>query len=245
MPGLGGGASSANSLSSLPKPKIILDSATEPITGLVFRERLVPSTSGRVGASASNEVHLFVVSTGKVMVAHVGGKKIGNSEPKVLDDFGGSLGCVVGVKGLGEGAEEGAESGDSRAGETMAVARDEAVYMYGTEARGACFAYEGTPLLFCFPNPMTLIALSRPFPHFHLFSFPSIDQALNRPFTPRQTPLSSSPLLSSHLNPPLRRQSATLLARIQPARPRRTSRVCRSSISRTSSSLTLARSKRE
>ena len=110
--------SPASPLTSLPKPKILLDSSQEPITGLVFRERTL-------------DIHLWVVTTVKVMVGHVSGKRSGG-ELRVLDEFGAGLGCVKAMEAGGEGREGG-----------MVLARDEAVYLYGTEARGMSYAYEG------------------------------------------------------------------------------------------------------
>ncbi|KAL7410424.1 hypothetical protein BDY24DRAFT_436415 [Mrakia frigida] len=109
--------SPASPLTSLPKPKILLEgSGAEPITGLVFRER-------------TQDIHLWVVTTGRVMVGHVAGKRSGG-ELRVLDEFGAGLGCVKGL------VDESGEGG-------MVLARDEAVYLYGTEARGMSYAYEG------------------------------------------------------------------------------------------------------
>lgn len=48
----------------------------------------------------------------------------------MLDEFGAGLGCVKAM------ANEGDAGG-------MVLARDEAVYLYGTEARGMSYAYEG------------------------------------------------------------------------------------------------------
>jgi hypothetical protein len=51
----------------------------------------------------------------------------GGAAPHVLDDIGASLNCSVVMP-----------SGD------VVLARDEAVYVYGPEGRGACYALEGT-----------------------------------------------------------------------------------------------------
>ena len=112
--------SSSTSLSALPKARVLLEAPTEPITGLGFRE---PSAAQ---AEESPHLHLFATTTNRVLCFQVSGKGSG-SAPRVLDEVGGALGCA---------------QMDWRARD-MIVARDEAIYVYGTEGRGASVAYEG------------------------------------------------------------------------------------------------------
>ncbi|OSD08241.1 hypothetical protein PYCCODRAFT_1429303 [Trametes coccinea BRFM310] len=108
--------STSGSLSTLPKPRVIHESATEPITGLGFREP----------AEDSPNVYLFIVTTSRVLCYQASGKGSGGT-PAVVDDIGAGLGCAT---------------MDWKAREVV-VARDEAIYLFGTESRGACYAYEG------------------------------------------------------------------------------------------------------
>ncbi|EJD02144.1 uncharacterized protein FOMMEDRAFT_20927 [Fomitiporia mediterranea MF3/22] len=112
--------SSSTALSALPKSRTLLEAPTEPITGLGFRE---PSAAH---AEEAPHLHLFVTTTSRVLCFQVSGKGSGGS-PRVVDEVGGNLGCAV---------------MDWRARDIV-VARDEAIYMYGTEGRGASVAYEG------------------------------------------------------------------------------------------------------
>ncbi|KAI9065075.1 hypothetical protein FKP32DRAFT_1675090 [Trametes sanguinea] len=108
--------STSGSLSTLPKPRVIHESPTEPITGLGFREP----------ADDSPNVYLFIVTTNRVLCYQASGKGSGGT-PAVVDDIGAGLGCAT---------------MDWKAREVV-VARDEAIYLFGTESRGACYAYEG------------------------------------------------------------------------------------------------------
>lgn len=110
--------SGSTTLTALPKPRIILEAPTEPITGLGFRE---PSAS-----EDSPHLYLFVVTTNRVLCYQATGKGSGGS-PVVVDEVGAALGCAV---------------MDWRA-KDMVVARDEAIYLCGTDGRGPSLAYEG------------------------------------------------------------------------------------------------------
>lgn len=110
--------SSSSALTALPKPRTILESPTEPITGLGFRE---PGIS-----EESPHLHLFVVTTSRVLCYQASGRGSGGT-PVVVDEVGGAVGCAV---------------MDWRARD-MVVARDEAIYVYSTEGRGPSVAYEG------------------------------------------------------------------------------------------------------
>lgn len=115
--------SGSNSLTALPKPKTVHESPSEPITGLGFRE---PQSTPNTGDKSDALLHLFIVTTNRVLSYVASGKGSGNT-PTVVDE----VGC-----GLGSAAM------DPRAKE-MVVARDEAIYMCGPDGRGACYAYEG------------------------------------------------------------------------------------------------------
>ncbi|PKC62550.1 vacuolar protein sorting protein VPS11 [Rhizophagus irregularis] len=67
---------------------------------------------------------LFIVTINKVLTCITPIK----SQPIIIDEQGCALGCAV----ISDITHE------------MVVAKDEGIYFYGTEGRGACFAYEGT-----------------------------------------------------------------------------------------------------
>ncbi|WVQ96313.1 hypothetical protein IAU59_003417 [Kwoniella sp. CBS 9459] len=106
---------SPTALTSLPKARVIHESH-EPITGLGFRE---PSLDDPVPG-----VSLFIVTTNRVLSATVSGK---GGEARTIDELGCGLGCAI----MDWDRKE------------MIVARDEAIYLYGPDGRGACYAYEG------------------------------------------------------------------------------------------------------
>ena len=108
--------STSGSLSTLPKPRVIHESPTEPITGLGFREP----------TEETPYVYLFIVTTNRTLCYQASGKGSGGA-PAVVDEIGAGLGCAT---------------MDWKAREIV-VARDEAIYRCGTESRGACYAYEG------------------------------------------------------------------------------------------------------
>ncbi|GAA95494.1 uncharacterized protein L969DRAFT_85167 [Mixia osmundae IAM 14324] len=104
---------------TLAKPKAVPSFSSEPITGLEF------------WTSAAQQQALWIVTTSKVWSYTLTGKASGNA-PTITDELGAPLRCVASMP-----------NGD------MVLARSEALYVYGSEGRGACFAYEG---------PKTLIA---------------------------------------------------------------------------------------
>ena len=73
---------------------------------------------------------LLFVTTNRVLCYQASGKGSGGT-PITVDEIGAGLGCAT---------------MDWKAREVV-VARDEAIYLCGTESRGACYAYEGTPTL--------------------------------------------------------------------------------------------------
>lgn len=128
---------SSGSLTTLPKPRTIHESPTEPITGLGFREPIPHSLNGTAPDTAlkhsreptdqtSPNLYLFVVTTNHVLVYQATGRGAGSSSATAVDEVGAALGCAV--------------MSDSN----MIVARDEAIYMCAIEGRGNAFAYEGT-----------------------------------------------------------------------------------------------------
>lgn len=107
---------SSNSLTSLPKPRTINDSANDPITGLGFKEPTEDSPN----------YSLFIVTINRVLSYQVTGKGSGGL-PSVVDEIGCGLGCAT----------------MNWKAQNITVAKDEAIYVCGTEGRGACYAYEG------------------------------------------------------------------------------------------------------
>ncbi|WWC62862.1 uncharacterized protein I303_105460 [Kwoniella dejecticola CBS 10117] len=111
---------SPTSLNALPKARVIHES-NEPITGLGFREG--GQETGSASASSSG-IALLIVTTNRILSAPVSGK---GGETRTIDELGCGLGCAV----MDWNRKE------------MIVARDEAIYLYNAEGRGACYAYEG------------------------------------------------------------------------------------------------------
>ena len=110
--------SGSTTLTALPKARIVIEAPTEPITGLGFRE---PTAS-----EETPHLYLFIVTTNRVLCYQASGKGSGGS-PVVVDEAGAGLGCAV---------------MDWRA-KDMVVARDEAIFLCGTDGRGPSLAYEG------------------------------------------------------------------------------------------------------
>ncbi|EGG05555.1 uncharacterized protein MELLADRAFT_87824 [Melampsora larici-populina 98AG31] len=97
----------------LPKPKVVY-SSPEPITGLGFN----PS-------KPNSNISLFIVTTAKVLTYVTSGKGAGNA-PLLIDDLGAGIGCI-------EVYQDG----------SLVLANDSALYLYGSEGRQACLAYDG------------------------------------------------------------------------------------------------------
>jgi hypothetical protein len=108
--------SGSNSLTALPKPRVVHESSTDPVTGLGFKEP----------ADDNPNVHLFIVTINTVLCYQASGRGSGGT-PTVIDQ----VGC-----GLGNATM------DWRAKDVV-VARDEAIYTCNTEGRGGSVAYEG------------------------------------------------------------------------------------------------------
>ncbi|KAH9816890.1 hypothetical protein DFH28DRAFT_1094775 [Melampsora americana] len=103
----------------LPKPKVVY-SSPEPITGLGFNSP-IQSTSSKPNSNLS----LFIVTTAKVLTYVTSGKGAGNA-PLLIDDLGAGIGCTEIYK---DGS--------------LIIANQSALYIYGTEGRQACLAYDG------------------------------------------------------------------------------------------------------
>lgn len=119
---------SPTALTSLPRARVVHESP-EPITGLGFREPTTSSATTTNSRAPENEktsgqISLLIVTTNRVLVASTSAK---GGDARTIDEMGCGLGCAV-------------MDWERR---EMIVARDEAVYVYGAEGRGACYAYEG------------------------------------------------------------------------------------------------------
>ena len=108
----------STSLTALPKARVVHDGASDPVTGLGFREPTHDSPN----------VYLFIVTINRVLMYQVSGKGQGGT-PTAVDEVGCALGCAT----MDQDARE------------IVVARDEAIYLCGVDGRGACYAYEGAP----------------------------------------------------------------------------------------------------
>ncbi|KAI0263429.1 hypothetical protein BC834DRAFT_971409 [Gloeopeniophorella convolvens] len=106
----------SSSSNSLPKPRTVHESPTEPVTALGFREP----------ADDAPATHLFIATTNRVLAYQAAGRGSGGAAREV-HEAGAALGCAV---------------MDWRTRD-MVVARDEAIYICGVETRGSSYAYEG------------------------------------------------------------------------------------------------------
>ena len=89
----------------------------EPVTGVEFRE-------------GSKITTLYLSTTGRILTLIVLGR--GQGQPaRVLEEAGCSVGCMT---------------VDRRSGDIVVV-RDDAIYYYGPNGRGSCYAYEGPKTL--------------------------------------------------------------------------------------------------
>lgn len=91
----------------------IVHESEEPITGLEFR-------------ADSKLTTLYVATTSRILKLVISGR--GQGQPaKTVEDAGCGVGCMT---------------VDSRNGDIVVV-RDDAIYYYGIDGRGPCFAYDG------------------------------------------------------------------------------------------------------
>ncbi|KAL8281285.1 hypothetical protein RQP46_006319 [Phenoliferia psychrophenolica] len=108
---------------SLGKLRVLYE-GKEPITGLGFR-----TTAASASGHRSTTTTLFILTTSHVLSYPISASSKSSATATVLDDLGSALGCCA-VMETAEGAR-------------MVVARDEAVYVYGSDGREGCYAYEG------------------------------------------------------------------------------------------------------
>jgi hypothetical protein len=123
--------------SSFPKARVVWEgTAAEPITGLGFKlsgqmesyDAPMGSTVGDLRQDknpGSDSVGLFIVTTNKTLALPVISGK--GSEPRLLEESGAPLNCSV----------------MDHTHRCLVIAREDGIYIYDTEARGACYAYEG------------------------------------------------------------------------------------------------------
>lgn len=139
-------ASSAHTPAGIPKPKLVHSSPSDPVTGLGFhvasqgtpayRNTITNPTSRAIapaatGAAPSGNVTLFIVTTHQILSYSMTptGKALPGSpsHATVMDDVGAALGCTT-MLSNGE----------------IVLAKDEAIFVYGTEGRGQSYFYEGS-----------------------------------------------------------------------------------------------------
>ncbi|KAI3602873.1 vacuolar membrane protein [Moniliophthora roreri] len=153
-------AASSTSLTAIPKPRVIHESPTEPVTGLGFREPTpAPAhdskSKDKIENMADPNLYLFISTTNHVLVYQATGRGSG-ANASVVDEIGCGLGCATmdgGISALIHGeslttiqaghANIGKGMGGRDSGRVMFVAREEALYMVGIDGRGNCFAHEG------------------------------------------------------------------------------------------------------
>lgn len=129
------------------KLRILSEGNKEPITNI-----------GIADASSSGTPTLFILTTSEILALPLppshGSSRHKATTPTVLDDLGAAVGCAKIMRlGLGRGIGE-----DGETAERMVVAREEAIYVYGSEGREGCWAYEGE----CFVRSPASISLSFP-----------------------------------------------------------------------------------
>lgn len=95
------------------------------------------------GSSDASPPTLFILTTSEILALPLppshGSHRSKNSTPTTLDDLGAAVGCAKIMRlGLGRGMGEEGETA-----ERMVVAREEAIYVYGSDGREGCWAYEG------------------------------------------------------------------------------------------------------
>lgn len=153
---------SPQAITSFPKARTVWEgSLAEPITGLGFRDPLSPlyediggeNESGSNTASKAKQkereakvvTSLFITTTNKtIVIPSVTGR---GTDPRILEETEGvGLGCAV-------------MDGNAR---DLIVGRDEGIYLYGLEGRGAVLAYEG-PKASIHSHGQSLVIVSPPF----------------------------------------------------------------------------------
>lgn len=141
------------------RQRVIFESE-EPITNLCFPP---PSDTGSRGhrhlATNDGGDTLYVSTTARILTLTTVGK--GTGQPaKVLESHGCGVGCMAPAIDFASD-----ERGNLREGGDIVVARDDALYFYGSNGRGACYSYDGPKqLVKVFKNYISLVSppASRP-----------------------------------------------------------------------------------
>ncbi|GAA5870558.1 hypothetical protein JCM16303_001519 [Sporobolomyces ruberrimus] len=115
------------------KLRVFWEGNKEPITNIGI---------ARASLNASPPT-LFILTTSEILALPLppshGSHRSKNSTPTTLDDLGAAVGCAKVMRlGLGRGMGE-----EGKTAERMVVARVEAIYVYGSDGREGCWAYEG------------------------------------------------------------------------------------------------------
>jgi tetratricopeptide (TPR) repeat protein len=137
------------------RQRIIFES-DEPITNLCFSP---PSDIGRkhrrqksIPVNEGGDV-LYVSTTARIFTLVTAGKGVGQPE-QILEPAGCNVGCMTVALDISSD-----ERGLLREGGEIIVAREDAIYFYGPNGRGACYSYEGSKqFLRVFRNYVALIS---------------------------------------------------------------------------------------
>ncbi|GAA6007958.1 hypothetical protein JCM11491_006556 [Sporobolomyces phaffii] len=115
------------------KLRVFWEGNKEPITNVGIVSSPTSSTSPT----------LFILTTSEILAVALppshGSSRSKSAIPTTLDDLGAAVGCAKIMRlGVGRGVGDEGETA-----ERMVVARDEAIYVYGSDGREGCWAYEG------------------------------------------------------------------------------------------------------
>lgn len=141
------------------KQRIIFESE-EPITNLCFSPPATSPTPQNAGynpyryqPAADGGDTLYVSTIGRVLTLITAGK--GTGQPaRVLESQGCGPGCMTPAIDFASG-----DRGLSGEGSDIVIARDDAIYFYGPNGRGACYAYEGPKeMVNVFKNYISLVS---------------------------------------------------------------------------------------
>ncbi|KAI5787116.1 hypothetical protein EDC01DRAFT_617888, partial [Geopyxis carbonaria] len=140
------------------KQRIIFESE-EPITNLCFSPPPIGVNDQRVfnaprnGPAPDGGDTLYVSTTSRILTLITAGKGAGQPA-RVLESTGCGVGCMTPALDFSSD-----ERGLVRDGGDIVVARDDAIYFYGPNGRGACYSYEGPKqLVKVFKNYISLVA---------------------------------------------------------------------------------------
>ncbi|GAA6064060.1 hypothetical protein JCM10212_006796, partial [Sporobolomyces blumeae] len=117
------------------KLRIFSQGNKEPITNV--------GIAAASSTSPTSTPTLFVLTTSEILALPLppshGSSRNAKPTATVLDDLGAAVGCAKIMRlGVGRGVGDEGETA-----ERMVVAREEAIYVYGSEGREGCWAYEG------------------------------------------------------------------------------------------------------